>query len=50
LDRDYFESPDSLESVGSLRSSLTAFAAVLASPAFLQRVAPFQSSPLAGKR
>jgi len=38
---EHLESPDALESGGSLRSSLTAFTAVLTSPAFLQRVAPF---------
>jgi len=35
------ESPEWLNSGGSLRSSLTSFAVVLTSPAFVQPLAPF---------
>ncbi|UWG52019.1 hypothetical protein AArcCO_2741 [Halalkaliarchaeum sp. AArc-CO] len=38
---DDLESPESLESRASVRSSLTSFAAVLPSAVFLQRLAPF---------
>ena len=42
---DDLESPESLESRASVRSSLTSFAAVLPSAVFLQRLAPFSPYP-----
>ena len=38
---DDIESPGALDSGGSLRASLTPFAAVLASPAIVESTAPF---------
>jgi len=42
----HLESPESLRSRASLRASLTAFAAVLASAVFPERLAPFSPARL----